>query len=129
VLRNDEASVHAHEAQTDLVREVIAEEPAAGQFAETGMPRRSSATGHRCGRERSVQGCDGYWDIATESTALHVAAWRAQHRQKLLIERASITVMDGKGRTPLALAFRACVDSGRTGASASVEALLGRVRW
>jgi ankyrin repeat protein len=56
---------------------------------------------------------DPYWDVATESTALHVAAWRAQHTTvRLLIERgAAIDLPDGKGRTPLALAVRACVNS------------------
>jgi len=56
---------------------------------------------------------DGYFDIARDSTALHVAAWRAWHRTvRLLIERgAPIEARDGKGRTALALAVRACVDS------------------
>ncbi len=56
---------------------------------------------------------DGYWDIARNSTALHVAAWRANHAAvKLLIERgAPVDARDGKDRTPLALAIRACVDS------------------
>jgi hypothetical protein len=56
---------------------------------------------------------DGYWGIAERSTALHVAAWRARHATvKFLIERgAPIDLPDGRGRTPLALAVRACVDS------------------
>ena len=56
---------------------------------------------------------DGYFDIAKDSTALHVAAWRARHGTvKFLIERgAPVNAPDGKGRTPLALAVRACVDS------------------
>jgi ankyrin repeat protein len=56
---------------------------------------------------------DGYWDIARNSTALHVAAWRAEHETvRLLIERgAPADLPDGKGRTPLVLAVRACVDS------------------
>ena len=56
---------------------------------------------------------DGYWEVATDSTALHVAAWRASHATvKLLIGRgASVDARDGKDRTPLALAVRACVDS------------------
>jgi ankyrin repeat protein len=56
---------------------------------------------------------DGYYDIAKNSTALHVAAWRARHATlKLLIERGSpVGAQDGKGRTPLFLAVRACVDS------------------
>jgi ankyrin repeat protein len=71
---------------------------------------------------------DGYWDIALHSTALHVAAWRGRHSTvSLLIERgAPIDVRDGKGRTPLALAVRACVDSYWTDRRSpdSVKALL-----
>lgn len=56
---------------------------------------------------------DPYFDIAKESTALHVAAWKAWPAiVKLLIERgASINVEDAKGRTALMLAVKACVDS------------------
>jgi ankyrin repeat protein len=56
---------------------------------------------------------DGYWDVAARSTALHVAAWRARHEVvSLLLERgAEVDVPDGKGRTALALAVKACVDS------------------
>ena len=56
---------------------------------------------------------DGYWGIAKKSTALHVAAWRARHSTvKLLVARgAPVDVPDGRGRTPLMLAVRACVDS------------------
>lgn len=56
---------------------------------------------------------DGYFGVARNSTALHVAAWRARHATvKLLIERgAPVELPDGQGRTALALAVRACVDS------------------
>ena len=56
---------------------------------------------------------DGYWDVAKGSTALHVAAWRLRHSTvKLLLERgAPVDAPDGKGRTALALAVKACVDS------------------
>src|SRR3984885_6793810 len=56
---------------------------------------------------------DVYWDIARDSTALHTACWRARHEiVKLLISHgAQVNALDGKGRTPLALAVRACVDS------------------
>jgi ankyrin repeat protein len=56
---------------------------------------------------------DGYFDIAPNSTALHVAAWKAHPPTvKLLIaRRAPVDAVDGKGRTPLALAVKACVDS------------------
>ena len=71
---------------------------------------------------------DGYWEVARNSTALHVAAWRARHQTvKLLIERgAPVNAVDAKGRSPLALAVRACVDSYWTNMRSpdSVEALL-----
>ncbi len=56
---------------------------------------------------------DLYFDIAKDSTALHVAAWRGWPQTvKLLLQRgANVNVLDGKGRTPLQLAIRACVDS------------------
>jgi ankyrin repeat protein len=56
---------------------------------------------------------DGYFEIMKESTALHVAAWRAQHETlRLLLGRgAKVNALDARGRTPLALAIRACVDS------------------
>jgi len=71
---------------------------------------------------------DPYFDVAKNSTALHSAAWRAwPSTVKLLIARgASVNVVDGKGRTALALAVRACVDSYWKGRRTpeSVEALL-----
>ena len=56
---------------------------------------------------------DGYWDLARNGTALHSAAWRMwPETVKLLIERgAPVNARDGKGRTPLMLAVKACVDS------------------
>ena len=71
---------------------------------------------------------DPYFDVAKNSTALHSAAWRAwPSTVKLLLARgASVNVVDGKGRTALALAVRACVDSYWKGRRTpeSVEALL-----
>jgi ankyrin repeat protein len=71
---------------------------------------------------------DGYFGVASHSLAIHVAAWRANHETlTLLIERGSpIDVPDGNGRTPLALAIRACVDSywSARRSPASVDALL-----
>ncbi len=56
---------------------------------------------------------DGYWDEPANSLAIHVAAWRGRPAVvELLIARGSPTdVPDAKGRTPLALAVKACVDS------------------
>jgi ankyrin repeat protein len=71
---------------------------------------------------------DGYFGEPAGSLAIHIAAWRAQPPiVRLLIERGSpIDVPDPKGRTPLARAIDACVDSywayRRT--PESVEALL-----
>ncbi len=71
---------------------------------------------------------DPYFDIANDSTALHVAAWRAwPEAVKELINRgAPVNALDGKGRTALFLAVKACVDCYWTArrSPASVEALL-----
>jgi ankyrin repeat protein len=71
---------------------------------------------------------DPYFDIAKDSTALHVAAWKAWPKTvKLLIERgANVNAQDAKSRTPLMLAVKACVDSYWTNRRSpeSVEALL-----
>ncbi len=71
---------------------------------------------------------DPYFDIAKDSTALHVAAWKAWPKTvKLLIERgANVNAQDAKSRTPLMLAIKACVDSYWTNRRSpeSTEALL-----
>jgi ankyrin repeat protein len=56
---------------------------------------------------------DGYYGIAKESTALHVAAWRARHDvvKELIAHGAPVNARDGQGRTALQLAVKACVDS------------------
>ena len=56
---------------------------------------------------------DGYWGTPPGSLAIHVAAWRAcTPVVRLLLERGSpFDLPDAHGRTPLALAVRACVDS------------------
>jgi ankyrin repeat protein len=56
---------------------------------------------------------DNYFGEPTGSLAIHVAAWRAQPAiVKLLLERGSpVDRPDPNGRTPLALAINACVDS------------------
>jgi hypothetical protein len=58
-------------------------------------------------------GGDGYFGIARESTALHVAAWRARHDvvKELIARGAPVNARDGEGRTALQLAVKACVDS------------------
>jgi ankyrin repeat protein len=71
---------------------------------------------------------DGYFGIAKHSTALHVAAWRAWPEvvKELIARGAPVNVVDARGRTALALAVRACVDSYWTSRRSpdSVKALL-----
>jgi len=71
---------------------------------------------------------DAYFDIAQDSTALHVAAWRAWPSavKELIARGAPVDAVDGEGRTPLALSVKACVDSYWIGRRSpdSVEALL-----
>ncbi len=129
--RNDAASVRAiAEHEPGLVSEVIAKAgKMLGKFAGIGntVGVRNLLDLGADVKALDEEG-DAYWDIARNSMALHVAAWRARHSTvKLLIERgAHVDVPDGKGRTPLALAVRACVDSYWTGRRSpeSVEALL-----
>jgi len=56
---------------------------------------------------------DMYFDIAKNSTALHVAAWRGWPAavKELIACGANVNARDGKGRTALQLAVKACVDS------------------
>jgi ankyrin repeat protein len=56
---------------------------------------------------------DGYYGVAENSTALHVAAWRIRpDTVKLLIDRgADVNAEDGRSRTPLMLAIQACISS------------------
>lgn len=58
-------------------------------------------------------GGDSYFEIAKDSTALHVAAWKSWPGvAKLLTERgADVNVIDGHGRSPLMLAVKVCVNS------------------
>lgn len=55
----------------------------------------------------------GYFDIADDSTALHVAAWmlNAELVQLFLERGVPVNAVDGRGRTPLHLAVKACVAS------------------
>jgi hypothetical protein len=56
---------------------------------------------------------DGYFGIAKSSTALHVAAWRAWPEvvKELIARGAPVNAVDARGRTALAVAVKACVDS------------------
>src|SRR5439155_25727236 len=113
--RNDPAAIRAiADREPDLVREIVARGgQLLAEFAGTwntegvrhlldlGVPATALYEGH------------GYFDIAQDSTAVHVSAWKGvPPTVTLLIERgAPIDAKDGKGRTPLALAVKACVDS------------------
>jgi ankyrin repeat protein len=61
----------------------------------------------------ALYGGDPYFDIAKNSTALHVAAWLANHDvvRQLIARGAQVDALDGRGRTALMLAVKTCVDS------------------
>jgi hypothetical protein len=56
---------------------------------------------------------DAYYDMARNSSALHVAAWRARPEigKELLARGASVNAIDAQNRTALQLAVKACIDS------------------
>ena len=129
--RNDTAVVRSiAEREPELVREVVSEGgQILAEFAGNGNTegvRRLLDLGVNVAAVFEEGGA--YIGIAKGSTALHVAAWLARHATvRLLIERgAPVNAGDGDGRTPLALAVRACVDSYWTHRRSpeSVEALL-----
>jgi len=113
--RNDAAAIRAITSrEPQLVREVLAE--GGKLLAEFAGNWNTEGVGHLLDLGVPVTALyegDGYFDIAQGSTALHVAAWKGlPPTVQLLIERgAPIDAKDGKGRTPLALAVKACVDS------------------
>ena len=129
--RNDGAAVRSIvDRELGLVREVLAEGgELLAQFAGVGN---TDGVHHLLDLGVDVtapyEKGDGYFGIAKHSTPLHVAAWRAHHATvRLLIERgAPLNAHDGGGRTPLALAVRACVDShwSHRRSPESVQALL-----
>ncbi len=114
--RNDAATIRSiAESDPDLVREVVAGGgPLLAEFAgnaNTEGVARLLDLGVKV-TALHEEG-DIYYGLAKNSTALHAAAWRAQHGTvKYLIQRgAPLDALDGKGRSALALAVRACVDS------------------
>ena len=113
--RNDAAGVRAISGRDPhLVREVLAE--GGKLLAEFAGTWNTEGVRHLLDLGVPVTALyegDGYFDIAQDSTALHVAAWKGvPPTVQLLIERgAPIDAKDGKGRTVLALAVKACVDS------------------
>lgn len=56
---------------------------------------------------------DPYWELTHDSTALHVAAWRAHHElvSTLIAAGLPINARDARNRTALQLAVEACTDS------------------
>ena len=113
--RNDGSEIRAIAGtEPGLVRELLAQ--GATLLAEFAGTANAEGVGHLLDLGVPVTaryGGDGYFDIAKDSTALHVAAWKAWHEVvRLLIARgAPVNPPDARGRTPLMLAVKACVDS------------------
>jgi ankyrin repeat protein len=113
--RDDPAAIRAiAEAEPALVDELLARGGTLlGEFTNSG-----NTAGVRRLLELGVPvdaryGGDGYFGIAPDSTALHVAAWKmATPILELLLElHAPVNLKNAKGQTALALAVNACVES------------------
>lgn len=128
--RNDATGVRSISAAEPALVDAIRSE-AGTLLAEFAGTWNTAGVGHLLDLGADVaapyQG-DGYFGIAPDSTALHVAAWKGVAATvRLLIARGSpVNRKDGTGGTPLALAVKACVDSYWTYRRnpESVEALL-----
>ena len=100
-------------------RAAAGEKPAEGRKLLAEFAGNGNLEGVRCLLDLGVAASathgegDPYWDVTPRSTALHVAAWRARHAvvKELIARGAPVNASDGKGRTALALAVKACVDS------------------
>lgn len=100
--------------ESDLVRQLVAKGGALlAEFAGNGNADGIRSLLNLGVSPSALYAGDPYFEIAKDSTALHVAAWRAWPAAvKLLIESGTpVNALDVKGRTALALAVKACVDS------------------
>jgi ankyrin repeat protein len=113
--RNDSAAIRAlTQAEPALKEQLLADGGThLGKFATAGNTNGVRQLLDLGVPVNALYGGYGYFDIAPESTALHIAAWMlCTPLLRLLLERgAEVNRRDGKGRTPLALVVKGCVDS------------------
>jgi ankyrin repeat protein len=113
--RNDSATMRAiAQAEPQLVRDLLAQGGShLGKFATAGNTDGARQLLDLGVPVDALYAGDGYFDIAPDSTALHVAGWMLCFPLlRLLLERgAEVNRRDSKGRTPLALVVKGCVDS------------------
>jgi len=108
------------------IRAIVADEPDLARIAKVhggALLAQFAGNGNTAGAARLLEleidvnarwaEGDGYFGVARDSTALHVAAWRARpDTVRLLVARgAEVNARDAAGRTPLMLAVLATVDS------------------